>query len=217
MNFLYPYFCFSCNQFLQDGYFCEACLKKINFSIKIICPKCQRRRPFTENFSSICCDSNLKSLIYFSDYEVYSLQKLIKVGKFEGYYKIWEFLAKIIYQNLAKLNLNDFYLTYVPMTQKEVQCRGFNQTKILASELSKKLNLNLFKGIRKIKTTRQQALLKYEERLKNLEGAFECFKNPPQNIIIVDDIFTTGSTLREIAKTLKERGAKNIIGLVIAK
>lgn len=159
----------------------------------------------------------MKSLIYFADYEIPVIQKLIKFGKFDSYHKIWNFFANIMLEDLKKLDFKDFYLTYVPMTKEEIKQRGFNQTEILTKEISKKLNMQIFEGIKKIKQTKQQSLLKYEERFKNIEGAFDCLTEAPKNIIIIDDVFTTGATLKEIAKTLKIKGAKNIIGLVIAK
>ena len=115
------------------------------------------------------------------------------------------------------LDIKDFHLTFIPMTKKELKNRGFNQVEILANVISQKLGIKIFKGLIKIKETKQQALLNLEERKENIKNAFKCIETSPKKLILIDDIFTTGSTLLEASKVLKENGAKSIIGLVFAK
>ncbi len=217
LDLLYPFYCLSCKNFLEEGYLCKNCLESLDFHLKIICPKCQRRKPVSEGFKLLCCNYCLRSLVYFVDYEKEVIKELIKLGKFSGYYKIWEFIGDLISNELNKFNLENFYITYVPMTKKELINRGFNQTKILAKVLAKRLNLKIFDGLVKIKETKQQALLDFKERFNNIKDAFNCKKSAPKNIILIDDVFTTGATLEEISKTLKKCGAKIIIGITFAK
>lgn len=218
-DFLFPYFCIKCKKFLSYGYLCQNCLKEINFNLKIFCPKCKRRRPLTENIFTICCSNLIKSLITFSDYETEEIKRLIHLGKIGGYYKIFEFLGSLISQELinSSIDLKDYSITYVPMYILDEKRRGFNQTKILAQIISEKIGLKLWSGLIKIKPTKLQTELNYKERLENVKFAFECTETPPLNIILIDDVITTGATSFECAKILKERGAKNIILLTIAK
>ena len=218
LDFLYPFYCLRCNKFLENGYFCTSCIKELGlFDIKIICPKCERRKPIFEKIETICCHPYLKSLIYFANYEDEYIKKLIKFGKFEGYYKIWDFVGNLICVNLKLLSLKGFFISFIPMTKNELKNRGFNQVEIMANNISRNLNIKIFNGLIKVKETKQQSLLNFEERKENIKGAFSCIKKPPEKIILIDDIFTTGSTLFEASKTLKESGTKTIIGLVFAK
>jgi len=217
--FLFPYFCISCKKFLKYGYLCESCLEKIDFHLKIFCPKCKRRRPIIENITTICCSNIIRSLITFSDYEIEEIKNLIQLGKINGFYKVFEFFGDLISKELnnLKLNFKDYYITYIPMYYLDERKRGFNQAKILAQVLSSKIGVKIWDELIKVKHTRLQTELGYKERLENIKLAFDCLKQPPSNIILIDDVITTGATAFECAKVLKEKGAKNIILITIAK
>lgn len=129
---------------------------------------------------------------------------------------------------LAELMLEaaKFYLTpgleimAVPMTAKRKRQRGFNQAELLARALTEKAGLTFADGLIKMKETKAQAEIKdRKERLKNIKGAFALrpgFK-PAETVILIDDISTTGATLSEAARVLKKAGAKNVIGVVVAR
>jgi predicted amidophosphoribosyltransferase len=100
--------------------------------------------------------------------------------------------------------------------------RWYNHSEILATIISKKINIKLWKWfIKKIKNTRQQSLLTRDERLLNLHKSFVVAKNKIDKVdkkifIIIDDVISTGSTINEISKILKEKWAKKIIWLIVA-
>lgn len=191
--------------------------------MEIYCIKCKRRKPFNEKITSTCCTNLIRSLITFSDYENKIISDLIKYGKVFGYRKIFEFFGYVISKEILKIDrknleiLKNFKISYIPLHINKAKLRGFNHTKILGETISKNVGLEIFDGLIKIRDTKLQTELNYEERLKNLESAFICIKKPPNNILLVDDVTTTGATLFECAKTLKESGCKNIIALTIAK
>jgi competence protein ComFC len=221
---LSPYYCYNCKKFLDYGYLCEDCLEKIGFRLEIYCLKCKRRKPFNEKITSTCCSTLIKSLITFSDYtENKIIADLIKIGKIQGYKKVFEFFGYLISKEIKKLDnvnfdiLKNFKIAYIPLTKKVERGRGFNQAKILAEVISKEVGLEIFNGLIKIKDTKLQTELDYEDRFKNIESAFECKESSPKNLILIDDVTTTGATLFEAAKKLKEKGAKNIIALTISK
>jgi len=157
--------------------------------------------------------------VTFCDYEVEQIKNLIKLGKIGRFYKIFEFFGNLIYKELknSKLNFKDYYITYVPMYYLDERKRGFNQTRILAQILSIKTNLRIWDGLIKIRPTKLQTELGYKERIKNVKSAFQCLDTPPLNIILIDDVVTTGATAFECSRILKEKGAKNIILITIAK
>jgi ComF family protein len=102
----------------------------------------------------------------------------------------------------------------VPISQKNLRERGFNQTEILASQISKELKISVDNHIlQRIKETPPQRELSREERQRNLLYAFEV-KEPNKiigkNILLVDDVFTTGSTSRECARVLLQAEADKV-------
>ena len=105
------------------------------------------------------------------------------------------------------------------MTPKSTAKRGFNQSEVFAKIISKKLNLKFKKNVlRKIRETEPQKSLKAAQRKTNLKGAFKVCKNVEgKNVLLIDDIITTGVTLKENAKMLYKAGAKKITALTFAK
>jgi len=127
-------------------------------------------------------------------------------------------------RNLASADfpLDSYTLVPLPLHPSREKERGFNQSELLAEIISKTFNLPLEKNILiRAKNTRAQAeLTDWEERQANLQNAFtvadpENLKG--KNIILVDDVYTSGATMSAAAETLHKAGAKKIIGLVLAK
>jgi ComF family protein len=102
----------------------------------------------------------------------------------------------------------------VPISRKGLQTRGFNQTDLLANQISKELGIKVDSTlIHRIKETPSQVELSREEREKNLLCAFEIKdqeKVADKNILLVDDVYTTGSTGRECTRTLLRAGAARV-------
>ena len=107
------------------------------------------------------------------------------------------------------------------MFKEKKKLRGYNQTELIAKLISKELNINLQdNNLIKIKNTKTQSTLSQNERKENIKDAFlvnnkEEVKN--KKVIIFDDIFTTGETVNEASKVLKQSGAKEVFVFVIAK
>jgi len=126
------------------------------------------------------------------------------------------------------LKLEDFgampdIIIPVPISSKRQKDRGFNQSELIAEEMasitSGKLEVNN-KIIEKIKDSVPQASLSGAERLKNLDGAFKLIDRKSlrgKNILIVDDVFTTGSTVNEVAKEIRKLHPASINVLTFAK
>jgi ComF family protein len=116
--------------------------------------------------------------------------------------------------------IENYALTYVPLHWRRQARRGYNQAEILARQIGNKLGLKVEDLLTKARSTKRQVELQGNSRRKNLSGVFEfkagiCIKN--KTIIVVDDITTTGSTLNECAAVLKNAGAKEVWGLVVAR
>ena len=119
-------------------------------------------------------------------------------------------------------NADDWLIIPVPLSKNRLKERGYNQAELIAEYFSEKIKIQICAGaLMKTKDTPAQVSVKNrKERLKNLDGAF-AVKNPElvegKNIILIDDVSTTGATLREAKKTLKLAGAKKVLALVVAR
>lgn len=107
------------------------------------------------------------------------------------------------------------------MSKKKYNKRGYNQTELIAMELAKRLDIKFSnKNLIKIKETETQSSLSKEKRKENVKGAFELIDNKElegKNIILFDDIYTTGSTADECINVLKKSNPNRILTLTIAK
>lgn len=116
------------------------------------------------------------------------------------------------------------YILPVPLSEKRLGQRGYNQVYLIARALAVSSGFStgmiLKKEVRRIRPTDYQKDLDFRNRRKNIKGAFAVVKRgifEKANILILDDIFTTGSTVRELSKEVKKSGAETINVLVIAR
>jgi len=151
------------------------------------------------------------------------LQKIIHLYKYSYIKDLSQSLANLLINYYSKIEnkIIDPVVIPVPLHSKRLLVRCFNQSELISLNFCQKFNYQLKKDlIIRIKHTQQQAKLNKKGRIKNMQGAFKILdKNFVQNknFIIIDDLYTTGSTVGEIAKLLKENGASKIWCLVIAK
>ena len=125
-----------------------------------------------------------------------------------------------IIKNL-KLEIRNFVIVPIPLHPRRRRNRGFNQAKLLAESVAKNFNLPVFENLIRIKNNDPQMKIKgFEARIKNINGCFKI-QNPEfiagKNIILIDDVFTSGATMNEAVKILKSAGAKKTIALVASK
>ncbi len=210
LDYIWPQFCLGCEQ--EGSLLCQNCLDNIP-----LLPVDYKAWPEGKNnfvFSNcyVCLDYHQKLT-----------QNLIKNFKYQ-YLKILQIpLTHILAKKIKQLNLeNNLVITNVPLHHKKRKKRGFDQTEVLAKNLSLKINAPYQSLLTRHKNTKAQAKLERADRLNNLQEAFavkEIDQNLVQNktIILIDDVATTGTTLNEAAKTLLNLAPKEIIALVLAK
>lgn len=106
----------------------------------------------------------------------------------------------------------------VPLYPRRERERGYNQAGVIGRLLAEKLCLPFAaEALERVRATRQQARLSRSERVENVRGAFVSRRPSPENVILVDDVFTTGATMAECAAALKANGAGLVFGFVLAK
>jgi len=101
-------------------------------------------------------------------------------------------------------------LVPVPLHRGRAAERGFNQAEVLARQLSRQLGFPVVRGLRKLEATEPQSVLSERERRKNLRGVFSWAGAAPERALLVDDVFTTGSTMTEAAKVLLRSGVREV-------
>lgn len=225
LDILFPPICLSCKISLQTDEkqkkICKRCLDSVIIYSSFFCPECKARIP-GENKK---CHKNTKFLLApVTSYKIDSVKNIVKFLKYNKWLSMLEIMEPLIedYLGLLKCDLDDFIVMPIPLHEDREKQRGFNQSEMIAKILCKKTSLSInSKNMKRTKPTKIQAELKDpEERIDNVKNCFaltdpEKVKN--KNVILVDDVFTTGSTVNEAVKTLKQAGAKKIIAFVFAK
>ncbi|OHA62151.1 MAG: hypothetical protein A2117_02055 [Candidatus Wildermuthbacteria bacterium GWA2_46_15] len=110
-------------------------------------------------------------------------------------------------------------VTFVPLFKKRERERGFNQAKLIAKKLGGMTGKDVLPFLEKIKDTRSQTELDKVERLANVKGSFRKKEGAvcPNNVLLVDDVWTSGATMRECAKVLRRAGVKKVFGFTLAR
>ena len=229
-NIIFPPQCISCATILQpskEKVFCPTCRKQIKYLTRSLCPICGMAF-FDSPSENHLCGNCLEKKPYFSyaravaSYETIILDTIHKF-KYGRDLAIGSALASF----LADYPFPDFdFQSYsllfpVPLHIKKLRERGFNQSLILANALGKKRRVDVnFSLLKRRKFTLTQTGLNKKERQQNIKGAFEVKdkkKVAGKNIILIDDVYTTGATLNECAKTLRKAGAHQVAVLTLAR
>lgn len=225
----FPPLCLSCQAHLekeeeQKILICVKCIKKLKTRSGFVCSKCDKRIPKTVKLGnkSRCCN---QIVLIASGYYEGVLRDIIFSLKYKKLTSAKSSLKYIIKSHLNKNTkdaLKKFIIIPIPLYSSKERERGFNQARLISEILSEIAGTNiLLNNLVRIKDTKPQVDMKsHKERGENIQNAFivtnkESIKG--KNIILVDDVFTSGSTMREAVSTLKKTGAKKIVGFVVAK
>ncbi|MBF0533069.1 MAG: ComF family protein [Candidatus Omnitrophica bacterium] len=188
--------------------FCVKCSRPLPGAPTVLCPSCRKNQP---NFDFAWCartyTAPLKSLIY--------------TFKYGGKTQMRHLFAAEIQQFIAASNfdIRQFdALVPIPLHPARWRERGYNQSELLAKTLSALYAIPVKSLLRRVKPTRFQAGLTRKERWTNISGAFRMNAStlPDKNLLLVDDLLTTGATASEAALTLKNAGAELVGVLTLA-
>src|SRR3989338_3862896 len=224
--FFFPKHCVGCSK--VGVYFCTDCTKEIK-QTELVCPVCERmglggvthplcRKKFGLN--------GLWSLGMYKEPLRGAIQKLkykwVKDFAEELINILVEYWAKnppILLDLIKRTSGEDWIIVPVPLHKSRQNWRGFNQSALLGKLFSQKLGLKYQEVLKRIKNTTPQMKLKAHERKQNIKNAFVLTENYnlTTNILLIDDVWTTGSTLKECCYILKRGGAKTVWALTIAR
>ncbi len=226
LDLIFPSLCLTCENYLTDNNekICDPCLHSMPVYDYLLCPVCMNRC-VGEGAVSHCHRHFPYLLLAATSYDNPVAKKIIWQFKYGSWQSLAGPLADLMAESLQKTgnyNCRDWMITPIPLHQSRLRKRGFNQSEALAERINKKMGLWWSKNnLVKIKNTGVQAdLSDWKKREENIKDSF--FVNHPEefsgrNIILVDDVFTSGSTLAEAARVLKLAGAKKIIALTFAR
>lgn len=219
IDFFFPKKCFGCGK--HGNYFCDLCRQNL-LTPKQICIECFRSS--VDGKTHTKCQRNfcLDGFTSVFKYEGAVKRSLISL-KYKFAYDIAYELAEVIANRLLSVSFlfSGYSLVIpVPLHKKRENWRGFNQSEIFSKKIAEFLHLEYCnKALVKLKNQRPQALLKRDERLKNVKSSYEIINKiqiANKNILLIDDVVTTGATIKETCKILKENGAKLVWGVTIA-
>ncbi len=219
LDLIFPKQCINCNSFGE--YLCTICTQKI-IRHKQICIVCRKTSLYGQTHEYCQNATALSNIIIATEYKDTVKKALVRVK----YGLKYDILKELIEKTLVSQKIGTFLhsqqielCTEVPMHHFKQNQRGFNQALLITKWVEKNYTISYQSILQKTHQTNAQMSLKRNERLFNLSNAFQIKNNADianKNILLIDDVTTTGTTLEEAATTLKKAGAKNIIALVIA-
>lgn len=227
LNTVYPLKCEICGQAQPLGAekrICPNCWDKIERINRQFCFRCGKT---LQSETEFCLDCKDNEALFFGRIRaagVYRqvLREGIHLFKYSGRTFLGRDLAMLLGDTFEKnftLSLPD-YLIPVPLYKKQKRKREYNQSEILAHYLGKKYGVTVLpKALERVKATAPQFELNKTQRRANIKNAFAVNRKTDftgKQILLIDDICTTGSTINECARVLKESGAKEVNGLVLA-
>ena len=232
LDIIFPKVCLGCGKFATVGgfdYICRKCFGGIELKNTLECIGCKRKTKF--GLTCIFCerDNSVDQLIIASELSDPLTDKMIKAYKYKFIPVLSEPLSAMAKKSVKKLLRKGFnlfdgnpLLAAVPLHRTRLNERGFNQSWLIAKEIADTFHISSDKNAlsKKYNFKHQADTKSREERLNNVRGNFAvvnagAVKN--RTVILVDDICTTGATLNECARVLKESGARRVVGFVIAR
>lgn len=221
LELFYPRRCPGCDGLLESGEkkagFCRDCERKVQLVGDTHCLKCGR--PLADSARVYCPDCAGRSHFFDQGKGVFVYEGPVKTAMYRLKYSNRRCYGTV----LAEIGARRYgawlrekqcdCIIPVPMFSNKRRRRGYNQAAVLARELGRILGIPVDeRAVRRVRSTRPQKGLGRAERKYNLKNAFKLWESSVKLkcILVVDDIYTTGSTMDEIARLLKEGGAGSV-------
>jgi ComF family protein len=224
LDTILPKTCIVCNT--KKTFLCEDCFSLIEINPYRYC-FCRLPSRLVGRFEtcSACPSGYLNRIYSATNYDEKIVKKIVSEMKYK--FQIEELSLPLTALILTHLKVIDFkfndemIIIPVPIHSSRERWRGFNQAKAIAQVIAEKTNLPYYPdNLIKIKKTKTQVGLKRKDRLENLKNCFSILNSSQiknKTILLIDDVYTTGATMEECAKILKEAGAKYVYGITAAR
>ena len=205
VDLIFPNVCGFCGEKINTRYTCGKCLNILEYyKEKVYFPS-----KGEEYLDEIICAFNYKG----------TLKSKMLQFKFHDNRYISKSFGDVLSYKIKQHNINADIIIPVPICKKRYFERGYNQSEYVARYVSKLCNIELEKNVLlKDRSNKQQSLLDASKRAQNVKGVYSirnAVKIKEKNILLIDDIYTTGATLNECAKILKQAGASKVILITV--
>lgn len=218
LNLLFPVTCVVCRSSVLErrwGAACPGCWSQLIPVEPPFCLQCGEPAPAVEGLCGVCRKGEhafdfARSAFLFTG----PLREIIHHFKYSDRVSLAKPLGHLLKNCLDREPFADGLIIPVPLHYRRQRMRGFNQAELIAQYLGRPVAHRI---LRRSKNTPSQTGLSRSQRKRNLAGAFEVRGRLSGTVIIVDDVYTTGSTMNEISKTLKRAGAARVEVLTVAR
>ncbi|MFZ1721465.1 MAG: phosphoribosyltransferase family protein [Microgenomates group bacterium] len=184
---------------------------------RLLCNDCYQRLEFIPNAFQPCAEPPLDSISVACTYAG-GAKALLKALKLKRVIGVAETLAWLLYETCAIPEAD--YIVAAPANPKNFVQRGFDPALEISRELSAHSGIPLAPLLYRINSAQEQKHLNRADRIKNLTNSLKCIRGPTKNskksVLLVDDVVTSGATMMECARVLKNAGFKRVFGLAVA-
>jgi len=230
-DIVWPKICLSCKNKLDKSavhdFICDKCWNSIKRNIPPFCKSCGRRLEKSNIAKNICPSCIRKNLYFDAAFSpcVYTgvLKELIHEFKYKNKDYLGYPLSKLMVRFIKEYNMPiDFvdFIVPVPLHKSKLREREFNQAEVLSTHIAKEFKKNLLSdALLRTRSTKTQADLEISERILNVKDSFAVSKQDDvrkKNILLIDDVLTTGATTSEASLALKRAGANIVFVLTLA-
>lgn len=222
LGILYPQTCYFCGKISKE-HICKECREKITYVEEPVCKKCGK--PIRYEEKEYCGDCENAVFSYEQGKSVWLHTGVVRWSVYQFKYHNRRIYGKFYAQELSRLYgkwIKDKKIDVIipiPLHRKRQRKRGYNQSEVIARHLGKLLNLPVnAKAVMRVRNTKAQKELSHKERTRNLKDAFRVTKHwkGEGNVLLIDDIYTTGNTIDSVAKLLRQKGANKVWFLTIS-
>jgi ComF family protein len=227
-DIIFPPICPVCGRICAES-LCQDCSSRIKFLDENVCQQCGRLFTFKNNQDMRVCTLCKNENYSFYRLRSFSLYKgpivnLIQKFKYKRYYSLSKLLAGFLKKAYEKYFKNE-KIDYIDTVPNYYDGRQYNKyygshMQVLAEDFSKIIGIPFLNNIIRTRDTSKQQKLDYHMRKMNLKDAFKtrnCLFSYDKNLLLIDDVWTTGSTLNEISSILKKSKANKIYLLTLAR
>jgi len=218
-NLVLPRRCRICGVF--DTWLCPTCLQQALLALAQRCVICNKKTPNGALHRGCVTRNTIDGMVSVGEFS--QIRPIIHGYKYGLIKEMAKPLAELAQRYLEVKNLQNFVskkiLVPVPLHKSRLRFRGFNQSELLVRALAEITGFKVETAIERIKKTKPQINLNRDKRESNIEGAFKVKQDnfvSGKEILLVDDVATTGATLNECARVLKQAGASSVWALVLA-
>jgi len=220
IDFIFPPLCLGCGRFTDDpSSICETCRNKFGTYQHPFCLECFS--PLSHAYLCPECEQQSLPLFAYGNYAA-PLKEVIIQFKFRGIKLPAAVFASLLCETFVEQlrSLQADMLVPIPLHSSRERERGYNQASLFAERLAEQLDLPVREDILvRMEKRKPQATLTFEKRIENVSGVFAVISEvpeQPERVILVDDVVTSGATVREAARELEQAGYRVVAAAAIA-